>query len=92
MWAGRFDPAEGVIWIDARVFGPMGQRNLDCILDTGTPRTILDTSILDSLGYGAGMGTRIASVHGVDGLIGMDLIAGRILTIDARTGTVTLGP
>jgi hypothetical protein len=27
---------------------------------------------------------------GVDGLIGMDLIAGRILTIDAQAGTVTL--
>jgi aspartyl protease len=128
MWTGGFDPSAGIVWIRARVFGSLGARELNCILDTGTSRTILDTSILDALGYGAHLGTRIFGISGiggrlpsyelplvrfqlmgldltrfpvlsqdiapddvgVDGLIGMDLIAGHVLTIDARTGKVTL--
>jgi hypothetical protein len=128
MWTGRFDPSQGIIWIRAHISGPSGERYLKCILDTGTPRTIVDTSILDALGYGAQMGTRIFEISGiggslpsyelpligfeamgrnlerfpvlsqdivpddmgVDGLIGMDLITGHVLTIDARSGTVTL--
>jgi aspartyl protease len=127
-WTSTFDPAEGVVWITAHVIGPLGSRDLNCILDTGTSHTILDTSILDELGYGARMGTRLFGVSGiggllpayelplarfelmgleleqfpvlsqdivpdnvgVDGLIGMDVLAGRILTIDACNGTVSL--
>lgn len=112
----------------AKVFGPMGERYLHCIVDTGTPQTILDTSILDSLGYSASMGTRIVTLSGiggqlaayelsvarleamglvlssfpvlsqdispsnigVEGLIGMDFVRGRILTIDGQRGTVSL--
>lgn len=130
MWTGRFDPAEGVVWVTARVFGPLGDRYLNCILDTGTPQTILDTAILDSLGYSAHMGTRVMNLSGiggrlpayelpmarfetmglilspfavlsqdivpanlgVEGLIGMDLVIGRILTIDGERGTISLGP
>jgi len=127
-WSSTFDPAEGVVWITALVIGPFGSRDLNCILDTGTSRTILDTSVLDELGYGAGMGTRLFGVSGiggslpsyelplvrfelmglelaqfrilsqdivpdnvgVDGLIGMDVLTGHILTIDCRSGTVSL--
>ena len=128
MWTDTFDPAEGILWIRARVHGPQGSDELDCILDTGTSRTILDTSVLNTLGYSARMGTRLMNVSGVggrlssyelrmirfevmglelegfpvlsqdivpdnvgvEGLIGMDLLAGHVLTIDARSGTVTL--
>jgi hypothetical protein len=128
MWTGRFDTREGIIWVTARVYGPLGDRILSCILDTGSPQTILDSAILDSLGYSAQMGTRAVTLSGiggrlpgyelrimrfdtmgvellsfpvlsqdivpsnlgVEGLIGMDLIVGRALSIDGVTGTISL--
>jgi hypothetical protein len=129
MFVGQFDPNERVIWVEVRVFGPLGHRQLKFIFDTGTPVTILNTAIADNMGYGANMGTgrsrllgpegaqegyrlrvdRLEALGfvmepcelfchdfdeqlGVDGLIGMDLLAGKIVTIDGAQGLITVAP
>jgi hypothetical protein len=129
MYVGQFDPNERVIWVEVRTFGPLGDRRLKFILDTGTPVTILRTDVADDLGYGASMGTgrsrllgpggaqegyrlrvdRLEALGlvvepcelfchdfdeelGVDGLIGMDLLAGRIVTLDGTQGVITVAP
>ena len=129
MWTCDYDLTEGIIWVTVHIFGPRGDRYLDCILDTGSPQSIIDVAILDSLGYSAQMGTRTVILSGiggrlrayelpiqrfetmglvltsfsvlaqnivpdnlgVEGLIGMDLIVERVLTIDGQKGRLTLG-
>ena len=127
MFVDRFDPLAGVLWVRARAFGPLGGKDLRLILDTGTVVTVLDTAVLDALGYSARMATARSSLLGVDGaqegyrlsldrfealgfaldgcsvlchdfderlgvdgLIGMDLLAGRVVTIDGIRGLLTV--
>ncbi len=129
MWTERYDPDQGDIWVNLRLHGPAGDAVLNCVLDTGTPVTIIDAAVMDRLGYGASMGGKVsrlwgvggpqvgyrlqvahletmglaidnAQVHchdlpdkfGIEGLIGMDLLKGRILTLDGIGGPVTLAP
>lgn len=128
MHAETFDPKKRVVWLEVQVFGPAGRGACRFILDTGSPVTVISTSVIDSLGYSARMGTtrsqligiegaqegyrlRIEQLQtlgldvqdrevfchdfderlGVDGLIGMDLLEGHVLTLDCVQGTVTLG-
>ena len=127
MWSSRFEPEGGEIWIPVRVSGPLGRKWLQFLLDTGTAVSVIDTSVMDALGYNASAGKRTVRMgsiggvqdgyaldverlgtmgferapcelicqdlpRGVDGLIGLDLLRGRILTVDAITGTITVAP
>ena len=104
-----------------RVVGPLGELDLNFVLDTGTPITIVHTGRTDSLGYGAKMAKRLSRLWGtggpqdgyvidvmklevmglvlqpfevachdlpehlgIDGLLGMDLLEGRTLTVDGK--------
>src|SRR3954468_842751 len=67
MFSGRFSPKHRVVWVEVSAFGPLGQRDLRFILDTGTPVTVIDPAVADELGYSARMGTR-SRLLGVDGI------------------------
>src|SRR5688572_2817647 len=67
MWTDKFNPDEGEVWVTVRLFGPLGDRYLNCLLDTGTPVTILHTAITDELGYNASMATGRSRLWGVGG-------------------------
>ena len=127
MWEGKFNPADRVIWVTARLHGPLGTRPYQFVLDTGCYRTIVDAGIVDELGYSPAQGKQVTrlvgagsampgytlvvdrletmGLHldsfavvcqdlprdiGVDGLLGMDIIEGRVLTVDAKDGRVQL--
>ena len=128
MWRGSFDPKKREVPVAVRVYGPSANRRFRFLLDTGTQRTVIDPSVLDSLGYGAHMGTRISHLlgaggpqsgylievarlevfgvavgplevfchdllidRGIEGLIGMDLVEGRVLVLDAVEGILSVG-
>jgi hypothetical protein len=128
MWRGSFDPKEREVLVDVVVHGPLGARSFTFLLDTGTERTVIDPSVLDSLGYGARMGRRVSHLLGaggvqpgylievtrlglfdvtvapvevfchdlpvdlgIEGLIGMDLVEGRVVTLDAVQGIISVG-
>lgn len=88
MFIGRFDPQQRVVWVEVRLTGPQGGRDFRFILDTGTPVTILNTAAADDLGYSHDFDERI----GADGLVGMDLLAGRVLTLDGIQGLIAVSP
>ncbi len=129
MWTGRFDPRGRTPWVLVRIAGPRAARREWFIVDTGSPVTIVDSRLLQRLGYhpghakrkanliGAGgmlpghtldieymdaMGTVFAPVEvvsqeipsstGVQGLVGMDLLVGRVLTVDCIEGLISVGP
>lgn len=125
MWTAEYDPRQRVILVEVVVHGPLGSRRIRCLLDTGTSATIIDTAIIDELGYSARMGkgrSRLVAIGtqegyrlevtsletmgyvfesceirchdfqddlGFAGLVGMDLLEGRILTIDGVRGMIT---
>lgn len=128
MWTGRYDRKSRVIVVEVWISGPLGVARLNCVLDTGTQRTVIDPAIADQLGYSARMGrgrsrlTGVAGVQegyrlevqrmetmgfsagpfavlchdfeeglGIDGLIGMDALDDRIVTIDAIHGLLSVG-
>lgn len=68
MHVETFDPKERIVWVDVRLFGPMGVKMLRFVLDTGTPVTVVRTSAVDELGYSARMGTARSRLIGVDGV------------------------
>src|SRR5262245_33456541 len=128
MIVARFEPERRVILVDVCISGPADTRDLSFILDTGSPVTIVNTEVIDLLGYSARMATERSRLIGavgaqegyqiavdrletmgfviescrvrchdfeeeagaVDGLIGMDLLEGRILTIDGIAGIVSI--
>jgi hypothetical protein len=67
VWAVPFDVTKREVWIRARLHGPLGERDVRCLLDTGTSITIVNTPVLDSLGYTAQMGKEARSVWGMGG-------------------------
>jgi hypothetical protein len=128
VWAVPFDLARGEIWVKARVHGPLGFRDVKCLWDPGASKTIVNTPVLDALGYSAKMGKEQQGTWGVGGgrvpgytldvrldvygevfdpheilaqdilpdhfgvevLLGMDLVPGRIFTIDGIHGTLAV--
>jgi hypothetical protein len=130
MWTQPFEPAQRSIWVEVKLAGPFGQADFTFILDTGSPWTIIDASVLHDLGYSArthgtvlhpfwaiggtshgyrlrverlevmGFGVEhclvatedLPRAQAVDGIIGMDLIAGHVLHIDAVAGLLTVDP
>jgi hypothetical protein len=67
MFTARFDPKERIVWVNVRLFGPLGHRNLRFVLDSGTPMTTVDTTVIDELGYGARMGNKRSRSVGMGG-------------------------
>jgi Fe2+ transport system protein FeoA len=128
MWTSRFDPKQRAIIVPVQIQGPLGVARLQCLLDTGTTATVIDTAALDQIGYSARMGksrsrlvalgtqegyrlevTRLdtmgftaapcevlchdfAETLGIDGLIGIDLLVGRLVLIDGAQGLLSVGP
>lgn len=125
MWTERFDPRSGEIPVYVLVTGPNGTMKLRFLLDTGTPRTVIDADQAIELGYSyedrtsfitaQGIGGRQYGYRfdaervvtmgldrspceliceplpdGIDGLVGLDLLRNRILTLDFRRGALTL--
>lgn len=56
-----------MVWVEVTRFGPQGHRDLNFILDTGTPMTTVDTSIVDDLGYSPRMGKGVSRSIGMGG-------------------------
>lgn len=46
-----FNPAFGLVIVQAKLFGPSGTATLNLALDTGASRTLLNEDILISVGY-----------------------------------------
>ena len=128
MWTSEFDPKQRAIIVPVQVQGPLGVAKLQCLLDTGTTTTIIDTAALDQIGYSARMGksrSRLVALGtqegyrldvaqldtmgftaapcevlchdfietlGIDGLVGMDLLEGRVVLIDGVRGILTVDP
>ena len=122
-----FDRGRGLIVVPTEVVGPNGSAIVRLALDTGATRTLINSALLMSLGYGpnaadatvevtTGSGvefvplrpvTRLTALGqerrdfgvishtlppsaGVDGLLGLDFLRGRVLTIDFRNGQVDM--
>lgn len=128
MWTIKFDPAEREVWVSALLHGPLGARRVSCLWDPGASMTIVNTPVLDSLGYSAKMGKTVRHLTGPGGqrlpgytldvrldifdevldpqeilaqdvlpehlgvevLLGMDLVPGRIFILDGVRGTFSV--
>lgn len=51
MKTSRFDPAAALIFVEGRIWGPLGAARLSLVLDTGAAMTLISPDVLDSLGY-----------------------------------------
>jgi|GEM_PF-3003799 len=66
----RFDPSADQILIVGLVEGPEGKiRRVRFLVDTGTPHTVIDAPIMDSIGFGAHLATARSRLWGVSGVI-----------------------
>ncbi len=63
----QFERSERIIWVPVTLWGPLGEQELQFILDTGTSVTVVNTAIIDKLGYSAKMGTTRSRLVGVEG-------------------------
>jgi hypothetical protein len=46
-----FNPAEGLVLVDAELSGPSGEATIRLALDTGASQTVVSQTLLESLGY-----------------------------------------
>ncbi|MEP6859967.1 MAG: retropepsin-like aspartic protease [Deltaproteobacteria bacterium] len=58
----RFDPADDLIIVKARLYGPRGHRPLSLAFDTAASETHIVPEIIDDLGYSPRQGEQITSV------------------------------
>ena len=124
MWTSRLDLSRREVRVSALIHGPLGIRQVSCLWDPGAATTIVNTPVLDSLGFNAKMGKRRRGMWGAGGeslpgytldirldvfgevlhpheilaqdilpehlgvevLLGMDLVPGRIFTLDGVAG------
>lgn len=63
MRVSRFERREGLIIVEARVWGPLGARDLDLVLDSGSTDTLIVPEVLDGLGYSARQGEGITVIR-----------------------------
>ena len=63
----RFDPADDLIIVKARIYGPHGHRPLSLAFDTAASQTHIVPEIIDDLGYSPRQGTSITSVSSAIG-------------------------
>jgi hypothetical protein len=122
-----FNPATGLILVEAEISGPRRAGVATLVLDTGATVTSLNASVLRYVGYDPDAATEFVSlttgtrvervprlmvnrlsalgrhaiglrvlahdlpaVAAVDGLLGLDFFRNLSLTIDFRTGRITL--
>ena len=65
----RFDPRRQHIVVGGVLEGPEGRtRRIRFIIDPGTPHTVVDTPLMDALGYGANQAVGKSSLWGVSGV------------------------
>jgi predicted aspartyl protease len=62
-----FDPSELVIMVKAHVWGPLGEMELDLVLDTGSTQTLILPHIMDELGFNPRDGIVITGVYSAIG-------------------------
>jgi predicted aspartyl protease len=62
MTVTQFDPADTLIIVTARIWGPRGDKQLSLALDTAATQTHVIPEFLDEIGYGPQHGDRITSV------------------------------
>ncbi len=58
----RFDPDRGPILVEAGASGPLGQADLQLLLDTGATTSLIRDTILIALGYDPSQSTDLVSV------------------------------
>ena len=63
----KFEVTQEIPIIDAKVFGPLGSRNVRLVFDTGAGFTQIDTSLMEELGYSASASNEIIRVQGPAG-------------------------
>ena len=63
----RFDPADDLIIVKARLYGPRGHRPLSLAFDTAASHTHIVPEITDDLGYNPRQGEAITSVSSAIG-------------------------
>jgi predicted aspartyl protease len=122
-----FDPHDGLVIVQAEIWGPSGSAVLSLALDTGATFTLINQGRLMQLGYDPAVApkrfqvstasgvefvprlivTKIAALAQerndfsvlchtlpasvrVDGLLGLDFVRGRGLSIDFRAGQIVL--
>lgn len=49
--ASQFDPTRPLIFVEGRIWGPLGAERLSLVLDTGASMTLVSPDVLDGLGY-----------------------------------------
>lgn len=90
-----FDAQRGLVIVPAALEGPGGVAILRLALDTGATGTLVNVGLLitalgqERTGFPVLCHTLPASA-GVDGLLGLDFLRGQTLTVDLRSGMVTL--
>jgi hypothetical protein len=67
MKVGRFNPADDLIVVKARLYGPRGDRPLSLAFDTAATETHIVPEIVDDLGYSPRQGEAITSVRSAIG-------------------------
>jgi predicted aspartyl protease len=121
-----FESQRGLIIVITRIWGPAGDAFAQLALDTGATTTVIDTAMLERIGYGEHFEDRVHITTGsgiefvprvtvsqlkalgktirrfpvlahilpptvaVDGLLGLDFLRRRRLTLDFRRSTITL--
>jgi len=63
----RFDPADDLIIVKARLYGPRGYRPLSLAFDTAASETHIVPEVTDDLGYSPRQGEAITSVSSAIG-------------------------
>ena len=58
----RFDPADTLIIVGARIWGPVGEKQVSLALDTAATQVHVIPDALDEIGYGPRHGDRITSI------------------------------
>ena len=65
----RFDPASTHILVGGVLEGPLGvTRFVRFVIDPGTPHTVVDTPLMDALGFHAGIAVGRSTLWGVSGV------------------------
>ena len=62
MTVTQFDPADTLIIVTARIWGPRADKQVSLALDTAATQTHVIPDVLDEIGYGPRHGDRITSV------------------------------
>lgn len=83
----RFNPRAPLIFVTARIYGPLGSEIARLALDTGSEQTLIVPEVLDSLGYSPRQGEAITVIRSAIGrepgyLLRVDKLA--VLGYEAR--------